>query len=932
MQNKIILIVFCLILSFSCKAFAKDKFTFDVSKIEISENGNKIIGTNRGLITSDNGIIIEADNFEYNKKENLLKLSGNVLINDSLKKYEIYADRISYLKNEEIITAQSQVKLIENNQRTLTSNIFSYDLKKNIFQAEGNVKIEDIIENFEIKSKKIKYKKNEAKIIGLGLTNILLDNVYKFKSNKTLTIDILNNNVHALKNVEFIDKEKNYRIISDEIYFLRDSEEISTKGKTDAYLNNRYFIKSKNISFFNKTKIIKSKYKTEIKDIKNDSYYQISNFNLSLKDEVLKGENVSINNDYSKPLNNKFFIKSGIFDLKNKSFFTQDINIELKKDLFNNEKNDPRLKGVSSSSKDGVTIINKGIFTTCNKDNECPPWSLQAEKIEYDENKKIITYDNALLKVYDKPIFYFPKFFHPGPSVKRKSGLLAPRLGNSKTLGSSIQIPYFWAPAENNDFTFTPTIYDKNIIRLQNEFRLEKEKSSLIADLSFTEGYESKTNKDKNSITHFFSNFNSNLDLENFDISTLDVSIQKVNNDSYLKVFDQNATNQKIKPTNNDLLTSNIKFNLQNDRFKLETGMTSYEDLQKGNSDRYEFILPYYNLSAELNEGKNYGYLNFSSVGSNILKDTNNLRSRIINDFNFRGFDLISKSGLQNNINIYVKNLITSGKKDLDYSSSVDTDLLGILELTSALPMLKGDENFINYFEPKISIRYNPANMINHSETSRKINNDNIFDINRLGLEDTLESGANITLGIDYKKENLNNINKYFELKLGTILRDEQNNNIPLSSGITKKNSNFFGKIRKNFDENLAINYDFSVNNSLNKVEYNSVGFEYSKNNFKTEVNFIEENGVIGNSNVIENITSYNFDEKNKLSFKTRQNRKLDIAEYYNLIYEYKNDCLVAGVTYNKTYYEDRDLVPSEELMFKLTLIPITTLGQSISN
>ena len=38
------------------------------------------------------------------------------------------------------------------------------------------------------------------------------------------------------------------------------------------------------------------------------------------------------------------------------------------------------------------------------------------------------------------------------------------------------------------------------------------------------------------------------------------------------------------------------------------------------------------------------------------------------------------------------------------------------------------------------------------------------------------------------------------------------------------------------------------------------------------------------------------------------------------------------GITYNKTYYEDRDLVPSEDLMFKLTLIPITTVGQSISN
>ena len=84
-------------------------------------------------------------------------------------------------------------------------------------------------------------------------------------------------------------------------------------------------------------------------------------------------------------------------------------------------------------------------------------------------------------------------------------------------------------------------------------------------------------------------------------------------------------------------------------------------------------------------------------------------------------------------------------------------------------------------------------------------------------------------------------------------------------------------------------------------------------------------------TNIIENKTSYNLNKNNSLIFETRQNRELDMAEYYNLIYEYKNDCLVAGIKYNKTYYSDRDLRPSEELMFKLTLIPITSGEQTIS-
>ena len=30
------------------------------------------------------------------------------------------------------------------------------------------------------------------------------------------------------------------------------------------------------------------------------------------------------------------------------------------------------------------------------------------------------------LKIYDVPILYFPRFFHPDPTVKRQSGFLMP--------------------------------------------------------------------------------------------------------------------------------------------------------------------------------------------------------------------------------------------------------------------------------------------------------------------------------------------------------------------------------------------------------------------------------------------------------------------------------------------------------------------------
>ena len=86
----------------------------------------------------------------------------------------------------------------------------------------------------------------------------------------------------------------------------------------------------------------------------------------------------------------------------------------------------------------------------------------------------------------------------------------------------------------------------------------------------------------------------------------------------------------------------------------------------------------------------------------------------------------------------------------------------------------------------------------------------------------------------------------------------------------------------------------------------------------------------MGDSNVFENTSKFTIDENNYVSFKTRRNRRIDLTEYYDLVYEYKNDCLTAGIKYKKTYYEDRDLKPSENVFFTITLYPLTTFEQKI--
>ena len=860
MLNKFKILIFIIFIFQSNILLAQDQFNFDVTEIEIKENGNKFFGLKRGTITTDSGLVINADKFIYDKILNILDAEGNVKIIDKLNNYTIYTSKITYLKNDEIIFTKGDSKAVNDNTVILAQE-FKYLKKTNLLIAKNKVTIDDPDEDIVIFSQEITYDQN--------------------------------------KNVIF------------------------TEGFTEARVQNKYNFYSKNVFYNKQNAELSSKKKTQVLDDKY-TLYELDKFNYSKKEFLLKGENVKIKTNFNSNINSdEYFFESGFFDLDNRNFNASNTKISMQKSIFGNIENDPRLFGVTSFKEGKITQVNKGMFTSCKKREGCPPWSIQAQKIIHDKKKKQLIYDHAFIKVYDFPIVYFPKFFHPDPTVKRQSGLLKPILNESETLGSSLQLPYFKILSTDRDITFRPNIFNNNIFMLQNEYREKTENSTLIADFAFTNGYKSSLSNKKKSISHLFAKYKSNLNLNNFISSKLNINLEKVTNDTYLKVFDGNLSEMAVRPDKNNLISS-IDLSLEHDDFNFSTGLTSYETLSGKNSDRYQYVLPYFNFSKNLFENQDLFNISFNSSGSNNLKNTNNLRSRIVNDINIESNDYIFDSGLKNKFGTYLKNLNTTGKNDDLYKSSPQVELMGIFEMSSSLPLIKYGEMFNDYIEPKISLRFNPSDMKDYSNSSRKINTSNIFEINRLGLVDTFEEGKSLTIGFEYKKERIENINNYFRFKVGSVFRNDEEERIPSSSSI-KQSGDLIGSVEGNLNENFNFSYDFAIDNNYKTLEYNSFNADFNFNKFSTGIKFIEENGKIGDANSIENTLRYNFDENNYLSFNTRRNRKISFTEYYNLIYEYKNDCLTAGIKYNKTYYQDRDLLPTENFMISITLFPLTT-------
>ncbi len=119
-----------------------------------------------------------------------------------------------------------------------------------------------------------------------------------------------------------------------------------------------------------------------------------------------------------------------------------------------------------------VTEFQRGRFTPCRNDPGSPPlWCLAAARIVHDQQAATITYQDAQFELFGVPIFYLPYFQHPDPSVKRKSGFLTPSIGNSSTLGFSVETPYYFALAPNYDFLFNPRYFSDRGVLWQGEFR-----------------------------------------------------------------------------------------------------------------------------------------------------------------------------------------------------------------------------------------------------------------------------------------------------------------------------------------------------------------------------------------------------------------------------------------------------------------------------
>lgn len=113
---------------------------------------------------------------------------------------------------------------------------------------------------------------------------------------------------------------------------------------------------------------------------------------------------------------------------------------------------------------DGISIFENSSYTACGScetRSGAPLWELTADETTHDQHEKMLHHVNPKLKIAGYTVLAAPRWSHPDPSVKRKTGFLAPTVDYGKAYGVSVTTPFFIATAPNHDITLRPKFTTK---------------------------------------------------------------------------------------------------------------------------------------------------------------------------------------------------------------------------------------------------------------------------------------------------------------------------------------------------------------------------------------------------------------------------------------------------------------------------------------
>ncbi|MBD5398830.1 LPS-assembly protein LptD [bacterium] len=596
-------------------------------------------------------------------------------------------------------------------------------------------------------------------------------------------------------------------------------------------------------------------------------------------------------------------------------------------------------KSAEMVSKDKV-ILHDVEYTACKEGlsgcGDTPTWKIGAKTVKHDTNDGSLTYSNALMYLFDVPIFYLPYLVSYTPQIKNKSGFLYPSFGTSSNLGSIVQTPFFIKINPYNDMTVTPMFTSDRGTLFITEYRTNQKDFQSVTNASFKakNGEEDK---------RWYLKTNNYFEIN--DIWRGIANIERTSDDTYLRLYDFNS---------DPWLSSQIGIEGAYNRSYLTANTYFYQDLRNLTDSYTPKVLPIvdYRRVSEPNSYGGYWDLNLNT--SHIIREYNNTGSK--NETNFRTSSIVK----------YTQPFKTSGGHLLDLTFSARGDLYVLddihntndsgetsyysgtksrgevsADLMWKYPLYRSYANRTEILQPVVQFitsnkQSGDPEIPNMDSKYMELEVENLFSSDRFSGYDVFESGTRVNYGLNFI-QNYNN-NQKLSLFIG------QNYNIDVPDDIYLENSglkndsglsDIVADISYSPSSFFKLQYKTRMSNSNFRIHRNDVNLYIGPRALNLTVNYVYLRNMF-----IEDDLPVRKDEINAyLSSQLTNNWRIFAGNRYDLYQNrdiniiggvvYENDCFRFALNVINEFTRDRDYVGDKAVYFSLTFKTLGTISSS---
>ena len=576
----------------------------------------------------------------------------------------------------------------------------------------------------------------------------------------------------------------------------------------------------------------------------------------------------------------------------------------------------------------------------CEEDPSRPPlWQIKAVKVVHDKNRQTIEYSDAWLEVAGVPVLYTPYLSHPDPTVKRRSGFLAPVFGGSTTLGSAIATPYFFNIAPNADATLTPLFTRKQGMVIAGEYRHLFTEGEFMAKGSITKSTsESEQTYSTENGTHGFRGHiatKGRFDLDETWRWGFDVN--RASDETYTSRFKFSQDNT-LPEVRNSLASQGFIEGFRKRNY-MYVNATGFQSLQDSTGDQTTpIIFPYMEYAHESDPDRFGGQtkldVNVVSLSRSQGSDTRRMSVE-------SGWQLPYTSPFGDSYT-----LSTSLRGDLYHVSDLTKDngdeYTGLsyrvrpqLALDWRYPFVREEGkngSVYQLFEPIASAVVspyggNPDTIPDEDSLNFEFDDTNLFSTNRFSGLDRVEGGPRINYGFKWGVFGRNGGNT--TLLIGQSYRYKADDTFSLNSGLEDNFSDVVGRLHASPGSFLTLNYRTRIDKDSLDFKRNelSVSVGTPALSLGTNYTFIDTqkgSEFPGREELASSLSS-RLNRYWRGSIRATRDMAANEFRSGNLDLTYEDECFLFTSGFSRTFFVDRDLRPENSVVFRIVF---KTLGE----